>query len=42
MKNKIIAISGIAGSGKTYLAKKLSLDKFRFIIAINEDDVRQK
>ncbi len=26
MKNKIIAISGIAGSGKTYLAKKLSLD----------------
>ena len=26
MKKKIIAISGIAGCGKTYLAKKLSLD----------------
>lgn len=26
MKHKMIAISGIAGSGKTYLAKKLSLD----------------
>lgn len=28
MKNKIIVITGVAGSGKTYLAKKLSLDLF--------------